>query len=599
MRKAARLLALACVALPWTAAFGEPPPRVIFVLIDALRADHLHYMGYPRETSPWLDDLAKHAVDFRFAIAPSDGTQRSVPAYMTGTYFSRLFREPVDSDGVPAQAVTLAELFREAGYRTLGWTTNPHVSRRNQCDQGFDVFRELFPHGVIYARVEHVIRDVRKHYAPSGQREFIYVHLMDVHSPYFAPSPYHRMWAPPYAGTQFSEGFMRGTDGKTAISLLPYWAENHDVQIDDVAYMVSQYDGEIRYLSEYLPLLFEALSYAPGQDLVLIAADHGEQFYEHGFLAHNKTTLIEELHVPLLVRHQAFKPRAVHTPVSLIDLWPTFCDILGADLPEGLPGRSLLPALKGQELPERALYAEGSDGRGPTGVVLEDDLLYYFNARVHAYLYPWRVWPIQELLFDLRNDPQCTLDLAAARPDLAQRMNASLRELNPRFESCEHDRLGGLPRQVAFGPDLLAEADGKDGVELSPQQRALRYEVAVEHPAKAHRLQFQYTLAPGGRLRVELQDAASERVFYYYNALKPRTRPRALTAMVYPPARETVLYVHYKGEGHAKWVGAALQRAPIPEPTMAPAQGAAEPIGGQDELSADEKARLEALGYLQ
>ena len=68
--------------------------------------------------------------------------------------------------------------------------------------------------------------------------------------------------------------------------------------------------------------------------------------------------------------------------------------------------------------------------------------------------------------------------------------------------------------------------------------------------------------------------------------------------MVYPPAREAVLYVHYKGEGHAKWVGAALQRAPIPEPTMTPAPGAAEPIGGQDELSADEKARLEALGYL-
>lgn len=576
-------------------ALAPHPERLLFIVIDTLRADHLHYMGYRRQTSPWLDDFAAESVDFRNAISPSDGTQRSVPALMTGKFFSQLFREPIRSDGIPNSAATLAELFRGAGFRTVGWTTNPHVSRKNQYDQGFDEFRELLPHGVIYARIEHVIRDVRKNYVRSGRREFVYVHLMDVHSPYFPPAPYSTMWATPYSRIEFQEGQISGRDGRTAIGLAEYWRENHDVQQEDITHIISQYDGEIRYVDEYLPLLFDALNYNPARDLVVVTADHGEQFYEHGFVAHNKSTLLEELRVPLLVHYPAFRPRRVTTFVSLVDLLPTLCELFGLALPNELPGRSLVPALNGKDLSDLAIFAEGSDDRGPTGVVISSNLFYYLNTRVHSWMYPWRIWPVEELLFDLESDPLLTTNVLLERLEDADRMNALLRKLNRRFQNCDPAALMRAHPDVKFGSNMLAASSDVD--EFVREDSGLRLECAIEEPNRAHLFEIDYTL-DSGTMFIELRGGDDNLKFYSYKCLKRRAKARRLRVVVYPPSERTVLTVRVTGAGEGRITQPILRRAYIPELSVAPWENAAEPIAVERGLTEEERTRLEALGYL-
>lgn len=577
------------------AAAAAPKPRVIVVLLDSLRADHLHYMGYERETSPWFDKLAQESVVFKKAYATSDGTQRSVPAIMTGRYFSQLFNKPIDSDGLPADATTLADLFQQAGWRTAAWTTNPHVTVDNHFDQGFDSFDALLPQGVVYSRIEHVIRKIRGSYARSDKPEFLYVHLMDTHTPFFPPAPFCEMFAPPDHGKWFNEGLMNGVDGSTAIGLPEYWRENHDVQPGDIAYMISQYDGEIRYASEYMPLLLEALQFAPQTDSLVVMADHGEQFYEHGYINHNKSTLVEELHVPLMFRVPGIAPAACDIPVTLVDLLPTLCELNGLQTPPGLPGRSLVPALRGSTLEPRELFAEGSDDRGPAGVVITADRLYYLNTEVNRWRSPWLLWPIEELLFDLKADPGCMNNIAAQQPAEADRFNETLRRLNPRFNNCLPPALARDHGDAALG-DAFPVAAPAPGLNPVTVEAPVTSPTTCEDVERPYLLSFEYTLAPDSLMRVYLSDNATGKHYYAYTFLKPQEQPKAFQAVVYPRSKDcTVKFACKKGTGAFQNV--QLKRVLTPEiPIIAP-QTAAPPQ--QRNLTDDEKERMEALGYIQ
>lgn len=572
-----------------------PKPRVIVVLLDSLRADHLHYMGYDRETSPWFDKLAQESVVFKKAYATSDGTQRSVPAIMTGRYFSQLFSKPIDSDGLPADATTLADLFQQAGWRTAAWTTNPHLTPDNHFDQGFDSFEALIPQGVVYSRIEHVIRKIRNGYTRSDKPEFLYVHLMDTHTPFFPPAPFCDMFAPPEHGTFFKEGLMNGTDGSTAIGLPDYWRENHDVQPPDIAYMISQYDGEIRYASEYMPLLLDALQFSPETDSLVVLADHGEQFYEHGYINHNKSTLVEELHVPLMFQCPGLAPAACDVPVTLVDIVPTLCELNNLQTPQGLPGRSLVPALRGNALEPRELFAEGSDDRGPTGVVITADRLYYLNTEVNRWRCPWLLWPIEELLFDLANDPRCMNDIAAQHPPEADRLNETLRRLNPRFAQCLPPALTRDHGDVAFGTALPVAAPAA-GMNKVTVDTPVVSPAMCEDAEKPYLLSFEYTVEADSLMRVYMSDKATGKHYYAYTFLKPQDQPKPFQAVVYPRTQECVVRFACK-KGSGAFQNVQLKRVLTPEITIVSPETAAPPQ--QRNLTDDEKERMEALGYIQ
>lgn len=303
-------------------------PDVIFICADALRADALGYSGYGRDTSPFIDRIAGDAVVFRNATSQSSWTKTSVATYLTSDY-TMLGTVATKADKLPARAVTLAEVLRNAGYFTGAFVANPWLKRVFGFDQGFDVFRE---ESVESARIE--VEDVVAFIAAHRDRPFfLYLHFMDVHNPYQAPKPYYEMFADAAGTFRYRNGLM------------------DDLSPADLEYTRARYDGEIRYLDDKVRDLVGYLERTKRLEntIIVFTSDHGDEFYEHGGLGHGTTLYAELMRVPLFVAHHGLLEPArseINTPVRSIDIFPTLLDILDVPPPEALDGTSLLPVIE-------------------------------------------------------------------------------------------------------------------------------------------------------------------------------------------------------------------------------------------------------------
>lgn len=616
---------VAAILLAVLPAAADAPQRLIWITLDSLRADHLHYMGYARETSPWLDSFAEESVDFRLAIAPSNATRRSVAAYMAGKYS----RDLLDKDPprhIPTNETTLAELLRGNGFRTWAWVANPKLARGVGFEQGFDQYYMVQPAGAPKASIAEIIAHIRNVYRPSGGREFIYIHTMDVHLPYRPPSPYGRLYAAPYDRSVVREGAPFDSQNSYVLSNLPYFSQSHDLGAEDVEFLVSQYDGAIRYTDANLAALLDALEVDAQQDLVVITSDHGEQFFEHGYWSHGKLMLTEEIHVPLLIRFHDFHPGSRTQAVSLLDLYPTLAELVGAPVPPGLAGTSLLAAFRDGEPPQRPIISEHQHRLIAAAAVVGDGYLYQLNADVHN-RYPWRIWPFAEELYDLRTDPGCRRNLVADSLGLADRFNAALREQRPQFKAYTPELIRGSDGDVRFGPDLFETSSAGtpcwalalEDVETCPTghvrlrgptgQAHLR--ATVTDPGHAHLLEVTYQLGSGALvlgLQTHGENApepvnleflpAHPTVAWHYRCEKRTDGPQTVRAVVYPRNAETYLVAAMVLPGEATVESVRLRRAFIPESPSPYRLPPPEARSADPELSPGESARLRALGYM-
>jgi arylsulfatase len=181
-------------------------PNVFLLTVDALRADHLGYHGYERDTSPFLDSLADRAVYFTTAISASSHTREAIPALLTGRY-PDLFA----ANGYRCVTDTVADHLQTAGYDTAGFHSNPYVSRAYRFDSGFDTFDDdlrlgqhrvvaliqralekfLLNKGEYHARAE-TINDRSLDWLATVDDGpiFLWNHYMDPHGPYNPPNGY-------------------------------------------------------------------------------------------------------------------------------------------------------------------------------------------------------------------------------------------------------------------------------------------------------------------------------------------------------------------------------------------------------------------------
>jgi arylsulfatase A-like enzyme len=296
------------------------PANVLLYVVDTLRADRLSLYGYERPTSPHLDELAKRSLVFWNAYAAGSYTFPSMVALFT----SRAPSEVVRAKTWPGQ--TLAEAFAAAGYRTAGFQANPMLGPESQFARGFADYRVVKSSKAktLPARAEELHAPLRAWLASARQPFFVYVQSMDVHFPYFPPSP-HR------------ERFYRGADPKT---LPPEEAAVASLSPD-------LYDGCVARTDEALAELFSAMRDLGLADstIVAITADHGEPLGQHGELLHGRTLFEEIVRVPLVVVlpwHTSGE--RVHEIVSLMDLGPTLLDLAGVGSSAHTLGQSLLQA---------------------------------------------------------------------------------------------------------------------------------------------------------------------------------------------------------------------------------------------------------------
>lgn len=370
---------------------AAPPPNVLLISLDTLRADHLGAFGADRGLTPNLDAFAAQATVFTQAWSQANTTAMSHAALFTGRYPSEV-GHPGPKFTLSAGAPTAAEVLTAYGYETAAFTAGLHLAAGWGLNRGFATYRATAPLGSLWHTAPAAADwlDARAATAPPF---FLFVHGYDCHAPYYDPPPYGVAWAPKgyrgaavnavrrrigtelvFDGRLFAEddmlGFLwdlgrprpRDAAGK---ALLAASADDHawePFEAEDDAYVRGVYDGGVAYADALLGWMMQRLEASGHLDdtVVVVLSDHGEALGEAGRYGHGDALIDAELHVPLMVRVPGGVGRRVEAPVALLDVLPTVLDYAGATPPAGQHGQSLRGWVEAGAGPSReVVYAEG------------------------------------------------------------------------------------------------------------------------------------------------------------------------------------------------------------------------------------------------
>ncbi len=320
-------------------------PNVLVYLIDTLRADHLGSYGYQRPTSPHIDALAQDALLFAHTSAQASWTRPATASLLTGLY-PYTHGALTLQDSLRPDVITLAETLHAQGYTTAAYVTNINVGGKFGFDRGFDSFNYLAEDEERPAL--HVGSDVVNESAFTWLREhagrpfFLYLHVTDPHAPYLPPPGFAERFRDP-ALVWTLEGRKRPERAM---------ADHAELMTqENLHYLESLYDGEIAFVDENFGKLVEYLKQQGLYDntIILVTADHGEEFFDHGGFEHGYSLYQEQLTVPLIIR----LPGAPHSVGRVdclarqIDVMPTLLEILGIAVPPAVEGHSLWHRLQG------------------------------------------------------------------------------------------------------------------------------------------------------------------------------------------------------------------------------------------------------------
>ena len=326
-------------------------PNILVYMIDTMRADQIGCYGAATKT-PAFDRLAAEGVLFVNASSPASCTRPAVASLMTGVAPSvhgvhnyKMYLSPA------TDALTrLPELIKSAGYLTVGIVANPNVATVFGFDKGFDVYKELYRERtslrtptsydlvadapVVVAEVKRVLEAV-----PAGQPYFLYVLSIDPHAPYTPPAPYETMYDPDASSER--------DGGLAALSVFDSaYQTGHALPPDKIRAL---YRGEISYGDKHFGELIEWMRETGRLDdtLVVLTADHGEEFLDHGHRAHGHSVYEELTHVPLVLRYPEEFPAGERREeeVDLLDLSATLVVIAGGEVPATWFGRDLRASL--------------------------------------------------------------------------------------------------------------------------------------------------------------------------------------------------------------------------------------------------------------
>lgn len=415
-----RAIRLLLTVAAFTTGCGEAPqPRnLLLISIDTLRPDHLGCYGYPRPTSPFLDQLASQGALFENAHATSPWTLPSHISLFTGLYPSQhgvMFEDLA----LPADLPTLAEALRARDFATAGIASAIFLGPRFGLSRGFDHYVVIPTRAkgdvsaTSLATTDRVSAGGLEWLAAQrGRPFFLFLHYFDVHSDYRPEPRFAALFDRPYQGS---------ADG-TSRQLRAFLRREIAFNADDLAHLVDLYDAEIRQVDQALEALFDELRERGdlAQTIVVVTSDHGEEFFDHGGVFHGRTQYQEMLRVPLIFVGPGIPHGLrIDQPVSLIDLAPTLLTLLGAPVPPSVSGRDLAPLWKarGDRWPERNLFAEANiikEGADPKRAIL--------RGRWKLVLHGSGEYE----LFDLVEDPSERVNRAAAEPKLTAGLSSQL-----------------------------------------------------------------------------------------------------------------------------------------------------------------------------
>lgn len=369
-------------------------PPILFISIDTLSAQNMSIHGYGRETTPRLAGFLADSVMFEQARSNAPWTVPSYASQFTGLYatanrITKEMRKDLGVDAgkqnyrVPASRLTLAEMMRAAGYRTGAFLDNPWLTSIPGLEQGFDIYDTAAAEAPIEngdMGIRYVLPAAHEFIEEGGSRPpFVIAQALDVHGPYHT--------RPPFQG-HFTDGLSDATEGLLPIANTPApvfgAVPKHIASLrKDVAHpgfvsaelLRADYDEKVYELDTVLGEFFDELRAEGVYDslLIVLSADHGESMVDHDFYFRHGLVYDSATHVPLIVKlpGQEFAGTRVTTPVQLVDLFPTFADVVGVELDGYSHGRSLLPLIENGQPEPRATLAE-ANVLGQASLVLGD-----------------------------------------------------------------------------------------------------------------------------------------------------------------------------------------------------------------------------------
>ncbi len=417
LRKAILILTLVLLAAAISCSESRrlEKPNVVLIVIDALRPDHLGCYGYERPTSPTIDELARSGVLFETALAAAPWTKSSFASFLTSLY---PFQHGVTGweSVLPDTIVTVAELLRDQGYGTMAIVNMLGITDRFKVLKGFEEVDAAAKYKRDAAKATSDAIDLM---AQASSPFFILIHYFDVHWPYRPPVRYLDLVgrdsgidALASRGMQRTSDFQRPPDDV--------------VQRDELLY-----DACIRYTDDGVARIVEFLkeSGIRGNTVLIITADHGEAFWEHGVGSHGHSVYDEEIRVPLIFNYGSAypKPRRITSQVSLMDLVPTIVELAGVSDGHHREGRDL------------NLLINTEVSRRPEGSFLPPDLdLCESTLRkspdtkgIRSQDWKIMIEPATALvkLYDLNQDPAETTEIWARRGPMADSLFKLIRNV--------------------------------------------------------------------------------------------------------------------------------------------------------------------------
>lgn len=323
-------------------------PDLLLVTVDTLRADHLPTYGYGRDTAPFFAEWAAGGVVFDRAYSTSSWTVPAVTSFTTGVYppsHGAIHGLHADQgvavqERIPDGMVTLAQVLRKAGYRTVGVTANGHLRPRYGFDAGFDRYECLG----FSATAEHVNAKLREWGAfveESDAPVFVWLHYIDPHWAYIRRDP----WFTDYAPDARREDLMIFPVIAETWPELP--SEVSERPLEFLRLATALYDSEINYWDQHFRALmseFPRLSRAAA----IFTSDHGEEFMDHGDVHHGMNLHAATVRVPLVVWPPGpVEARRVECAVSLVDVPRTLVAWAGGTVPDHWQGVDLMSDCNG------------------------------------------------------------------------------------------------------------------------------------------------------------------------------------------------------------------------------------------------------------
>jgi arylsulfatase A-like enzyme len=329
---------------------------------------------------------------------------------------------------------TLPEILQEAGYGTAGILFQYHLAPELGFAQGFDTYTEKAGEApAIHDRLLGWIRDL-----PEDRPFLAVLHYIDVHEPYTPAPPFDRVFGPVTNRIGYPEGWR---DLREAVC-----ERGEALDGETLAMLRTLYDGEIRQLDEEIGKLIHGLREMDLYEdlLIVVTADHGDEFMEHGKIGHSYGSLHGEiLHVPLILKAPglAHRGRTVDARVELVDVMPTMLEMASLPVPGGLDGASLVPLLRGDPAGVKPhAYAESASAAA----------LYRDGYKLILHLEDDRAE-----LFDIVQDPLELTDLAGQDPARVQALREEIDMIRGRAPEKQ-----GPATPVDLSPDLRRNLQG-------------------------------------------------------------------------------------------------------------------------------------------